>query len=224
MEPLVKLANATGIAVPGLIHVNKSNSADPLNAVMGSRAFTAVARYVHFVAADPHDESVRLFGMPKNSLGPTNHETRTCVTNSKTIAIDGEDHKTAVLEWTGTDPRTIRQIFQEAHEMKQPTKKGDAVRWLLIYLQSHGSAVKRDDVLAAAQSAGAKRGLVAERHLKQTARHFFNWAIREGYATRTPFPSIDGVPLIRSKRRRGARVGSRTARKLGCSKRPSQTT
>jgi integrase len=51
--------------------------------------------------------------------------------------------------------------------------------------------------------AGAKRGLVAERHLKQTARHFFNWAIREGYATRTPFRSIDGVPLIPIKASKG---------------------
>jgi integrase len=44
--------------------------------------------------------------------------------------------------------------------------------------------------------AGAKRGAVAERHLKQAARHLFNWAIEEGYATRTPFRSPQGVSLI----------------------------
>ena len=37
--------------------------------------------------------------------------------------------------------------------------------------------------------AGAQGGAVAERHLLQTARHLFNWAIKEGYATRTPFLS-----------------------------------
>lgn len=38
-------------------------------------------------------------------------------------------------------------------------------------------------------------GPVAIRHLLQTARHLFNWAIREGYATRTPFRR-EGVTLI----------------------------
>ena len=41
-----------------------------------------------------------------------------------------------------------------------------------------------------------KAGVVAVRHLLQTARHLFNWAIREGYATRTPFKSPQGATLI----------------------------
>jgi hypothetical protein len=47
--------------------------------------------------------------------------------------------------------------------------------------------------------AGAKRGAVAERHLKQAARHMFNWAIEEGYAKCTPFKSLQGVSLIHIK-------------------------
>lgn len=51
--------------------------------------------------------------------------------------------------------------------------------------------------------AGAKKGAVAERHLKQSARHLFNWAIEEGYATRTPFLSPQGVSLIHIKTTKG---------------------
>jgi integrase len=41
-------------------------------------------------------------------------------------------------------------------------------------------------------------GPVAIRHLLQTARHLFNWAIREGYASSTPFRR-EGVTLISVK-------------------------
>ncbi len=47
--------------------------------------------------------------------------------------------------------------------------------------------------------AGARKGADAIRHLLQCARHFFNWAIREEYATRTPFLSPQGAKLISIK-------------------------
>ena len=43
LEPLVALAARADLAVLGLIHHNKSASTDPLQLVMGSKAFTAVA-------------------------------------------------------------------------------------------------------------------------------------------------------------------------------------
>jgi hypothetical protein len=46
LEPLTALANRTGAAILGLIHVNKSMSTDPLTTLMASRAFAAVARAV----------------------------------------------------------------------------------------------------------------------------------------------------------------------------------
>jgi integrase len=51
--------------------------------------------------------------------------------------------------------------------------------------------------------AGAQRGAVAERHLKQATRHLFNWAIEEGHATHTPFRSPQGVSLIHIKVTKG---------------------
>ena len=69
LEPLVTLADRTGVAVLGLIHVNKSSTTDPLTSLMGSRAFAAVARAVLFVMTDPDDENARLLGQAKNNLG-----------------------------------------------------------------------------------------------------------------------------------------------------------
>ena len=69
LEPLVAIADRTRLTQFGLIHVNKSDTNDPLSSLMGSRAFAAVARSVLFVMTDPDDENTRLLGTPKNNLG-----------------------------------------------------------------------------------------------------------------------------------------------------------
>ena len=50
LEPLTRLADETGCAVVGLVHHGKGSSTDPLSLILGSRAFTAVPRWV---MADP---------------------------------------------------------------------------------------------------------------------------------------------------------------------------
>ena len=69
LEPLVAVADKTNMAILGLIHHNKSGSTDPLQLVMGSKAFTAVARSVHTVIPDPDDDTNmrRMFGTQKTT-------------------------------------------------------------------------------------------------------------------------------------------------------------
>ena len=70
LEPLSKIAHDTHCVVLGIIHVNKSQSSDPLTMLMGSRAFAAVARQVLFVLADTeHPPKGRMLGQVKNNLG-----------------------------------------------------------------------------------------------------------------------------------------------------------
>jgi hypothetical protein len=92
----------TGVVVLGIIHVNKANTTDPLNSVMGSRAFSAVPRFVLFIIEDPNDPSVRLFGQPKNNLGP-NQSTLTFEVETNAVS---PDISTGRVVWTGEDART----------------------------------------------------------------------------------------------------------------------
>ena len=70
LEPLAHLADTTGAAVVGLAHFNKSASADALNLITGSRAFSAVARAVIAVARDPAaDDGSCVMSQAKNNLG-----------------------------------------------------------------------------------------------------------------------------------------------------------
>lgn len=71
LEPLVKMANDSGAAVLGIIHINKRNSNDALNNIMGSRAFTAVSRAVLYVQEDPEDRATKYVNQAKSNLGPT---------------------------------------------------------------------------------------------------------------------------------------------------------
>jgi len=81
------LADDANLAIVGLIHHNKSSTTDPLNLVMASKAFTAVARSVHTIIRDPEDESglARLLRRSKNNLGSTDLPVLRFVIDSHTL-------------------------------------------------------------------------------------------------------------------------------------------
>lgn len=70
LAPVNRLAEKYNVAVIVIAHHRKAsgNSADDM--ILGSRAFTALARAVWHVFADPDDENRRLFLAGKNNLAP----------------------------------------------------------------------------------------------------------------------------------------------------------
>jgi hypothetical protein len=166
LEPLVRLADATGVSVVGIIHVNKSQTADPLNAVMGSRAFAAVARFVLFVCQDPNDESIRLFGQAKSNLGAP-QPTLTFEVKTATVTTPTGDIEQGHVVWTGEDPRTIRELLQEGQKTMTPRSANAAPTavWLQQYLNQNGGAAESATVIAAAKAASH-----SERHLRQARK------------------------------------------------------
>jgi hypothetical protein len=155
LEPLVALADRTDAAVLGLIHVNKSSSADPLTLLMGSRAFAAVSRAVIFVVSDPESD-LKFLGQPKNNLGRTDLPTLTYRIEQTQVA---ETEEGAVLTgrvvWEGEDNRTIRDVLGasvEGAETRTATK--DAADWLRDYLQHVGGECDSAKIKDAAKAAG----------------------------------------------------------------------
>ena len=149
LEPLVALADRAGMAVLGLIHHNKSGSADPLQLVMGSKAFTAVARSVHTVVLDPDDESGerKLFGTPKNNLGRTDLPTLAYRIVSHAIDTDEGTAWTGRLDWDGETVESIGSVMSRASDGDK-SATSEAGDWLADYLDMTGGApssdVKRD--------------------------------------------------------------------------------
>lgn len=117
LDPLARFASETHVSVLGLIHVNKSNSTDPLNSLMASRAFSAVARSVLYCLADPEAEDLYLFGHPKSNLGPKQPTLRYHLVEHK-IALNEEDPlgeaiTTSRVSWDGEDGRSIQEAMEE---------------------------------------------------------------------------------------------------------------
>lgn len=156
LEPLTALADRSGAAVLGLIHVNKSTSADPLTLLMGSRAFAAVARAVLFVMLDPEDDDTRLLGQPKNNLGRVDLATLSFRIDSAKVADTPEGEVwTGRLNWTGERVQSIRDALEAAGETPDSrSATTEAADWLEDHLTGLGGT----DDSASIKEAGRKAG------------------------------------------------------------------
>jgi hypothetical protein len=148
LDPLSRFASAAGVAVLGLIHVNKSSGTDPLNSLMGSRAFSAVARSVLFCIRTPQIEGVEgpdtyLFTQEKCNLGPKQMSQQYGISQVMLEATDDEGGlfrvPTSRVAWGGTDSRRAGDVLEEASQVKRP--KGNLRSEILAYLR------ERDDLV-----------------------------------------------------------------------------
>jgi hypothetical protein len=159
LEPLVAAADLINITVLGLIHHNKSGSSDPLQVIMASKAFTAVARSVHTVIYDPDDDSKarRLFGTPKNNLGRSDLPTLSFTIDSFAVPIDdGNDLAwTGRLTWGAESKDSIYDAMERASESgDQKSAATDAQHWLEDYLTLKGGTAESAKIKKAAYATG----------------------------------------------------------------------
>ena len=157
LEPMVAVADRTGMSVLGLIHHNKSGSADPLQLVMGSKAFTAVARSVHTVVPDPDDESDqrRLFGTPKNNLGRLDLPTLAFTITGHQLETDDGPTWTSRVVWGEEIGYSINETMRRASDSADDrSAASEAAEWLVDYLEQQGGRASSVDI----RTEGAKAG------------------------------------------------------------------
>lgn len=140
LEPLVAVADRSGASILGLIHLNKSGGTDPLTLIMGSRAFTAVARAVLFAIKDSEDEAKRYLGQPKNNLGRTDLPTLAYTIQSVHVHDTPEGPVwTGRAVWGEVSERTIQDLLEDTGEVAEKrTAVSEAQDWLRDYLTSVG--------------------------------------------------------------------------------------
>ena len=163
LEPLTALADRTGIAMLGLIHLNKSTSTDPLTMIMGSRAFAAVARSVLFAMQDPEDDDLILLGQPKNNLGKTTTLPTLAfrIVGAKVADTDEGPVWTGRLDWQQDSTRSVHDVLSEGpQDAESRTATGDAAAWLTDYLTSQGGTAPYADLMPAGRKAGHSESAV----------------------------------------------------------------
>ena len=160
LEPLTKLADLTGASVLGLIHLSKSNAnTDPNNMIMGSRAFSAVARFTLMVTDDQEAENedpTFILGQPKNSVGPSHNLPLLPyqIVSDTFPNDDGQTISTAKIKWLDADAtRTFQDVMRPSSKRESP--KDVAAAWLRSYLEGReGLTALTVDVNKAAQAEG----------------------------------------------------------------------
>lgn len=154
LEPMSALANNTNAVVLGVIHVNKGSQTDPLNMVMGSRAFVAVARSTIFVMTDPEDQALRMVGTPKNNLGPIDLPTLLFSIENHFVAhTDEGDVFTGKLVWKGETTRTLTEEI-ETNASEDKVQVIESSEWLTDFLTSKGGFCDSNEIKKEAKKVG----------------------------------------------------------------------
>lgn len=153
LERLSRLAQKTGCAVLGVIHLNKSQSDDLANQVMGSRAFAAVTRSLLVVLRDPEDDEARLIGVAKSNVADDNKPAKRFRIESTTLEIQSRDGlaitTTRVVE-DGDSGLTIREANAQINSRGGETrvrKVKPAEEFLVRQLEQHGGKLPRADLM-----------------------------------------------------------------------------
>lgn len=154
LEPVLSIAERTEAVLLGLIHLNKGMHGDPLTAVMGSRAFTAVARSVLMVAKSPDEDGTVLLGQPKNNLGRADNPTLKYRVDSMVIGDDSGPIETGRIEWCGETQVTIDEALRASADPEGRTAVKEAADWLADYLHMEGGAGERSEIIKKGAAAG----------------------------------------------------------------------
>jgi hypothetical protein len=182
LEPLAALADATGCAVAGLAHFNKSASDDALNLITGSRAFSAVARAVIAIARDPAaDDGTCIMSQAKNNLGRLDLPSLSYVVRTADVPTPEGPASVGVLELTGETTRHVTDILAEhTDDPDERAERDEAAGWLISYLTTQGGEASSSDVLKAAQADG-----FAKRTMQRARRRAGVSSRAEGFPRRT---------------------------------------
>ncbi|RZU51531.1 AAA domain-containing protein [Krasilnikovia cinnamomea] len=159
LEPLVNMADRTGCAVVGLAHFNKSASADALNLITGSRAFSAVARAVIAIARDDEaGDGSCVMSQAKNNLGRLDLPSLRYLVESVEIPTEEGPAYVGKLTITGESDRSVADILGDnASDGDGGSSRADreaVADWLRDYLTDHGGEAPWDDIRKAARAAG----------------------------------------------------------------------
>lgn len=155
LEPLGELARTGNVTVLGLLHLGKKESPDFNNRVLGSRAFTAVARAVLGLARD-NDETgeVLLVGVTKSNLGSTNVPMKMFRLESATLEVENGMATVGRVQWLGEREGRIDQLQDHRISEEEAIEQDERTTFLVNLLESKGGEISAKEGLEALKKSG----------------------------------------------------------------------
>lgn len=159
LDPIIDMAEETQVAIIGLKHFTKLESADPAKLMGGNRAWSMIARSTIMLARDPEDPARVVVGVHKNNLAaptPARHFRPEIVE----VEAEGEMVGHPRIKWEGDSEYTPHTALaanlskeRAATSPQRGEKRASAQEWLIGYLKEHGPT-HRATVLQDANEAG----------------------------------------------------------------------
>jgi len=129
LQPLVDLATTINAALLGITHLSKGGQgSDPAQRVIGSIAFTAVARVVLVAARDKGEDGAdkRILARSKSNFGPDNGGFKYHL--AQVEALPGI--RASRIEWGQAAEGSARDLLTDPAEQDDGTDHADAVSLL----------------------------------------------------------------------------------------------
>lgn len=189
LEPLAQLAGRLGIVVIGLVHFGKRDGNDTGKLILGSIAWSQVARSVVSVAHD--DENDRLVVTnTKANLAPRVRSAAARIVSTRVDTAAGPS-EVGVVEWLGDVDVDARDLLAGPEDRDVADDLTEGERWLFDYLSEHQPAPS-----AKAKRDGAKALGVSEKTIQRAAKKLNVTSEAQGFprTTHWSLPDLaDGI-------------------------------
>jgi hypothetical protein len=173
LEPLSQLAARRDCVVFGICHFGKRDGADTGKLILGSIAWSQVARSVLSVAQDA-DSGNLVVTNTKGNLAPRTLSMNATIASTLVRTDDG-DAEVGVIQWLGESERDARDLLSGPEDADDDDDRTAAEKWLASYLHQEGKTP------AKRVKADARKEAIAEPTLKRAAKKLGVVYEYEGY-------------------------------------------
>lgn len=157
LEPIAALADRCKVTIIGLAHFGKRTGADSGQLMLGSVAWSQVARCVLSIAEDP-DTGTRVLTNTKANYAGTDRSVEFRIV-STTIATDDGPTEIGSVEWLGDTTVDARDLLAGDDADTDAGERTAAEHWLEDYLTVNGPTPSKDVKTAAAKEKISDRTL-----------------------------------------------------------------
>ena len=150
LEPLVRIAERTGVVIEGIAHFNKGSGSDAASLITGSGAFKDVPRAIFGFVSD--GDGGRVMSQVKNSLGRSDLPSLSYRMDQAIVPTKKGPAKTGKFVFTGTSDRSVDQILRDGRSGDDDEPKGDGsslAGWIRAYLRGRGGSAPANEVIDA---------------------------------------------------------------------------
>lgn len=168
LEPIGQLCNRTGVTLIGLAHFGKRDSRDPGKLMLGSIAWSQVARSVISVAEDSESQT-RVVTNTKTNYSPSARSLEFRIV-SRTVETEDGPSILGGIEWIGETNKDARDLLGENPRSEEPEEFDEhdytddlKSSWLYKYLadaRKNKAEIRPKDAVAVGGDRGVSRASV----------------------------------------------------------------